>query len=94
MSLFNYYCGAKINKDADGNVTLTYEVPGISKDEIKIEQLEDRVKIKIKDRNPHIYFLSDDYTFGDIQAELKLGILTINIPSDEKKGREVEIVTD
>ena len=86
-------------EEKDGEYVITAAVPGLSKKDIKVEVLHDRVIIegskKINDRmNSEIkreFAVYSDIDPDSASASVKDGILTITVPKKAKKRKLLEI---
>lgn len=83
-----------INKSDDG-YSLSMIVPGLTKDDLKIVIKDRKLTIKYEsDDNNFIekfsksYFLSDDIIEKKITAEVKNGILLVDLPTTDKDSIE------
>lgn len=86
--------GPEVSRD-DHCIKITFKIPGVSKDKIKVEQFDDRILIGVEDKNFYRYRLNhESYDYGEATAELSLGVLTVEIPISKKIGRLVEIKAD
>ena len=85
--------------ESDSEYTITAAVPGLSKKDIKVEVLHDKVIIegskKINDRmNSEIkreFAVYSDIDPDSASATVKDGILTIALPKKEKKRKLIQI---
>ena len=80
----------------DDVLTMSFDVPGLSKSDITIE-VEDRV-ISIEGENDDRTFnkqykLTEDWDINQSEAKVKNGVLTLSIPKlKEKKKKVLEII--
>lgn len=94
----SYKFRADLDED-DNSYTITAQVPGLSKKDIKVEVLHDRVIVegskKINDRmNSEIkreFAVYSDIDPDAASASVKDGILTVTVPKKAKKRKLLKI---
>ena len=65
----------------DGVTTISYPIPGLSKDDIHVQVSNDVLSIEAKGRNLASYSLYGEEVSG-IKAVVKNGLLTIQVPQE------------
>lgn len=81
----------------DNGYRLLISVPGLTKDDLKIIIKERKITISYENKNDNYnfvddfsksYFLYDDIIEKKITAEVKNGILTVDLPTNDKESTE------
>jgi len=81
----------------DDVLTMEFEVPGLSKKDIKVQADENHRELSIEGENEKRTFnkkykLSEEWNIKKTSAEVKDGILKVFVPKvDEKKSKLIEV---
>lgn len=74
----------------DNGYKYKFYVPGIKKDEIKLNVYSNTLELKIKN-DEYKYKISGDFDLEHITSKLELGILELDIPWKTGNKREIKI---
>lgn len=79
----------------DQGINYHIELPGKSKEDVKVFREEEAIVIKIEDKKYIITYedfaYSSSYDFDTVKAKMKNGLLTITIPKIKKEQKQIEI---
>lgn len=78
-------CGEK-------GLQLKVAIPGVPEDQVKVEVSSSCLSISIKDKSYTYSLAGYDVSLDDVTASLKLGVLTVTLPTQQKaKARAVPL---